>query len=45
MLQKVARKEMEAYSLAGSIAEEVLSAIRIVSAYSGEQKEIDRWGD
>ena len=42
-LQKVAGKEMLAYSKAGSVAEEVLSAVRIVAAYCGEQKEVDRY--
>ena len=43
VLQSVAVKELEAYGLAGSVAEEVLSAIRIVAAYAGEEKEVGRW--
>ena len=34
---------MEAYGRAGTIAEEVLSAIRIVAAYAGERKEVERY--
>ena len=36
-------KEMAAYGRAGAIAEEVLSSIRTVVAFGGEQKEIDRY--
>jgi ATP-binding cassette subfamily B (MDR/TAP) protein 1 len=35
-------KEMEAYGKAGAIAEEVLSAIRTVVAFGGQQKEVKR---
>lgn len=34
---------MGAYAAAGAIAEEVLSAIKTVFAFSGQQKEIDRY--
>lgn len=36
-------KELQAYSVAGSVAEEVLGAIRTVFAFSGQQKEVDRF--
>ncbi|XP_061918755.1 phosphatidylcholine translocator ABCB4-like isoform X2 [Entelurus aequoreus] len=36
-------KEQAAYAKAGSVAEEVLSSIRTVFAFSGQQKEIDRY--
>ena len=41
-LQTFASKEVAAYAEAGSIADEVLSAIRIVTAYNGQKKEADR---
>lgn len=34
---------MDAYSTAGSIAEEVLSAVKTVVAFEGQTKEIDRY--
>ncbi|CAH2087972.1 unnamed protein product [Euphydryas editha] len=36
-------QELKAYSIAGVIAEEVLSSIRTVVAFGGEEKEIDRY--
>ncbi|XP_026736211.1 multidrug resistance protein homolog 49-like [Trichoplusia ni] len=36
-------QELRAYSVAGVVAEEVLSAIRTVVAFGGEKKEIDRY--
>lgn len=36
-------KELNSYSHAGSAAEEVLSAIRTVIAFGGEDKEIQRF--
>ena len=38
-----AEKEMEAYGQAGVIAEEVLSAVRTVVAFGGQEKEVDRY--
>jgi len=38
-------KELNAYAKAGSVAEEVLSSIRTVVAFSGEQKECNRWAE
>ena len=43
ILQSVTVKETVAYGRAGTIAEEVLSAIRIVAAYAGEEKEVKRY--
>ena len=40
---KFAEKEMEAYGKAGTIAEEVLSAIRTVVAFGGQSKEIKNY--
>ena len=37
------RFEQKNYASAGSVAEEVLSAIRTVIAFGGEEKEIDRY--
>ena len=36
------KKELDAYAKAGGIAEEVLSSIRTVVAFAGQQKEVDR---
>ena len=35
---------MNAYAQAGSVAEEVLSSMRTVAAFSGEEKETERYG-
>jgi ATP-binding cassette subfamily B (MDR/TAP) protein 1 len=40
---KFSKQEMEAYGAAGSIAEEVLSSIRTVVAFDGQEKEITRY--
>ncbi|KAH0818956.1 hypothetical protein GEV33_003835 [Tenebrio molitor] len=40
---KFSRQEMEAYGVAGSIAEEVLSSVRTVVAFDGQEKEITRY--
>ncbi|KAH0822407.1 hypothetical protein GEV33_000384 [Tenebrio molitor] len=37
------KQEMEAYGTAGSIAEEVLSSVRTVVAFDGQEKEITRY--
>ena len=37
-------KGLDAYAKAGSIAVEVLSSIRTVTAFGGEKKEIKRYG-
>ena len=36
-------KEMAAYAKAGGVAEEALANIKIVAAFSGEEKESERW--
>lgn len=38
-----AMQEQKAYAAAGGVAEEVLSAIRTVVAFGGEQKETERY--
>lgn len=35
-------KEGESYGAAGAVVEEVLSSIRTVMAYGGEEKEVER---
>lgn len=40
---KLAKQEMQEYAKAGSIAEEVFSAIRTVFAFGGQEKEADRY--
>ncbi|XP_057672647.1 ATP-dependent translocase ABCB1-like [Diorhabda carinulata] len=40
---KLAKNELEAYGIAGSIANETLSLIRTVTAFGGQQKEIERY--
>lgn len=35
-------QEMQAYSQAGGVAEEVLSCIRTVMAFGGQKKELER---
>lgn len=45
-LKAVARltgRELKAYAKAGAVADEVLSAIRTVAAFGGEQKEAERY--
>ena len=43
MGEKVAMKESEDLNMAGKIASEVLSAIKTVVAYGGQEKEIQRY--
>ncbi|CAG9855746.1 unnamed protein product [Phyllotreta striolata] len=40
---RLAKNEVEAYGVSGSIAEEVFSLIRTVTAFNGQQKEIERY--
>ena len=45
-MQAVARltgRELEAYAKAGAVADEVLSSIRTVAAFGGEEKEAERY--
>jgi len=37
------KKELEAYAKAGAVAEEVLGAMRTVSAFGGQEKEVKRY--
>ena len=37
------KKELDAYAKAGAIAEEVISSIRTVVAFEGQEKEIKRY--
>ncbi|XP_053119930.1 ATP-dependent translocase ABCB1 isoform X2 [Hemicordylus capensis] len=43
VLSSFTNKELAAYAKAGSVAEEVLSAIRTVIAFGGQEKEIQRY--
>ncbi|XP_073486150.1 ATP-binding cassette sub-family B member 5-like isoform X1 [Aquarana catesbeiana] len=43
MLVSLTSKELTAYAKAGSVAEEVLSSIRTVVAFGGQEKEIKRY--
>ena len=42
MLSNFTAKEQSAYAKAGAVAEEVLSSVRTVFAFSGQNKEIKR---
>lgn len=42
---KLTKKELDAYSEAGTIAEEALSAIRTVVAFGGQEKEATRYDE
>ncbi|XP_030057521.1 ATP-binding cassette sub-family B member 5 isoform X2 [Microcaecilia unicolor] len=43
MLVSLTNKELTAYAKAGAVAEEVLSSIRTVVAFGGQEKEINRY--
>jgi hypothetical protein len=43
MISKMVSKELKAYGKAGAVAEEVISAIRTVLSYNGQQKETQRF--
>jgi hypothetical protein len=43
MLTASCEKESQAYAKAGAIAEEVLSSMRTVVAFGGQEKECLRW--
>lgn len=46
LLKAVARltgRELKAYAKAGAVADEVLSAIRTIAAFGGEDKEAERF--
>ncbi|KAJ8255333.1 hypothetical protein GJAV_G00203680 [Gymnothorax javanicus] len=40
---KLTGRELQAYARAGAVADEVLSAIRTVAAFGGEEKEVERY--
>jgi hypothetical protein len=40
---RLAKKELKAYGIAGSVAEEVLSSIRTVVAFGGQETEVKRY--
>lgn len=42
MVMSLTSKELDAYSKAGAVAEEVLSSIRTVTAFGAQEKEIQR---
>lgn len=42
MITNATNKELTAYAKAGSVAEEVFTAIRTVVAFGGQEKECDR---
>uniref|UniRef100_A0A1B0DDU0 ABC-type xenobiotic transporter n=1 Tax=Phlebotomus papatasi TaxID=29031 RepID=A0A1B0DDU0_PHLPP len=42
---RLAEREVESYSVAGSIAEEVFNSIRTVAAFGGEEKESQRYAE
>jgi len=41
-MTSTSEKELHAYAKAGSVAEEVLSSVRTVVAFSGQEKECER---
>ena len=41
-MSSMTKKELEAYSKAGAVAEEVLGSIRTVVAFGGQNKEVQR---
>jgi hypothetical protein len=42
MITKLTTTELKAYGKAGAVAEEVISSIRTVLSYNGQEKEIRR---
>lgn len=42
-MARLTGRELKAYAKAGAVADEVLSSIRTVAAFGGEQKEADRY--
>ena len=42
ILRWVSENEQQAYGEAGAVAEEVLAAVRTVTAFSGQEKEVSR---
>lgn len=44
MIAKMISKELKAYGKAGAVAEEVISSIRTVFSYNGQEREAQRFG-
>lgn len=42
LLASLTAKELSAYAKAGAVAEEILSAIRTVVAFNGQQKALEK---
>jgi ATP-binding cassette, subfamily B (MDR/TAP), member 4 len=42
LMKKYSEREMAAYAKAGGVAEEAFTNIRIVNAYAGQSKEVQR---
>ena len=42
-MARLTGRELKAYAKAGAVADEVLSAIRTVAAFGGEEKEAERY--
>lgn len=42
-MAKLTGRELKAYAKAGAVADEVLSSIRTVAAFGGEEKEAERY--
>jgi len=43
LMSVMTKKELEAYAKAGAVAEEVIGAIRTVTAFGGQNKEVLRY--
>ena len=44
-LSKFSKEELDSYAKAGDIAEEVLSSIRTVTAFGGQEEELARYAE
>lgn len=44
-MARLTGRELKAYAKAGAVADEVLSSIRTVAAFGGEQKETERYSN
>lgn len=42
-MARLTGRELKAYAKAGAVADEVLSSIRTVAAFGGEEKEAERY--
>jgi len=43
LIAQAVKQEQENYAKAGAIAEEVLSCVRTVMAFNGQEAELKRW--